>query len=137
MNHPAFDPRQQVILETTPDPAPVKGKATGTATVTEEGTDYLIVEANLPAPAILLITDNYSSGWRAVALPGSSQEHYDLLPANYILRAVPLGAGNHRLRIEYEPLGYRIGKWISLVSLMSFAGLITWNLKFQRNSLRS
>lgn len=136
MNHPAFDPRQQVILETTPDPAPVKGRATGTATVIEEGTDYLIVEANLPAPAILLITDNYSSGWRAVALPGSSQEHYDLLPANYILRAVPLAAGNHRLRIEYEPLGYRIGKWISLVSLIFFAGLITWNWKFQRTSLR-
>ena len=135
MNHPAFDPRQQVILETTPDPAPVKGKAKGTATVTEAGTDYLIVEANLPAPAILLITDNYSSGWRAVALPGSSQEHYDLLPANYILRAVPLSAGNHRLRIEYEPLGYRIGKWISLVSLIFFAGLITWN--WGKESLRS
>ncbi|MFB3067844.1 MAG: hypothetical protein ACE1ZI_01120, partial [Acidobacteriota bacterium] len=136
MNHPAFDPLQQVILETTPDPAPVKGKAQGTATVTEEGTDYLIVEANLPAPAILLITDTYSSSWRAVALPGSSQEHYDLLPANYILRAVPLGAGNHRLRIEYEPLGYRIGKWISLASMIFFAGLITWNWKIQRISLR-
>ena len=135
MNHPSFDPRQQVILETAPDPAPVKGRATGTATVTEEGTDYLIVEANLPAPAILLITDNYSSGWRAVALPGSSQEHYDLLPANYILRAVPLGAGTHHLRIEYEPLGYRIGKWISLVSLIFFAGLIIWNWKIQRTSL--
>ena len=135
MNHPAFDPRQQVILETTPDPAPAKGQAKGTATVTEEGTDYLIVEANLPAPAISLITDNYSSGWRAVALPGSSQEHYDLLPANYILRAVPLGAGTHHLRIEYEPLGYRIGKWISLVSLIFFAGLIIWNWKIQRTSL--
>ncbi len=136
MNHPAFDPRQQVILETTPDPAPVKGKAKGTATITEAGTDYLILEANLPAPAILLITDAYSSGWRAVALPGSSQEHYDLLPANYILRAVPLSAGNHRLRIEYAPLGYRIGKWISLVSLVFFAGLLVWNWKTQRNSLR-
>ena len=136
MNHPSFDPRQQVILETAPDPAPVKGRATGTATVTEEGTDYLIVEANLPAPAILLITDNYSSGWRAVALPGSSQEHYDLLPATYILRAVPLGAGTHHLRIEYGPLGYRIGKWISLVSLIFFAGLIIWNWKIQRTSLR-
>ena len=135
MNHPAFDPRQQVILETTPDPAPAKGQAKGTATVTEEGTDYLIVEANLPAPAILLITDNYSSGWRAVALPGSSQEHHDLLPANYILRAVPLGAGTHHLRIEYEPLGYRIGKWISLVSLIFFAGLIIWNWKIHRTSL--
>ena len=136
MNHPAFDLRQQVILETKPDPAPVRGKAKGTATVTEAGTDYLIVEANLPAPAILLITDNYSSGWRAVALAGSAQEQYDLLPANYILRAVPLSAGSHRLRIEYAPLGYRIGKWISLVSLMFFAGLLVWNWKTQRNSLR-
>jgi hypothetical protein len=135
LNHPGFDPRQQVILETTPDPAPVKGKAKGSATVTETGTDYLIVEASLPAPAILLITDNYSSGWRAVALPGSTQEHYDLLPANYVLRAVPLSAGNHHLRIEFAPLGFRIGKWISLVSLIFFAGLITWNWK--RDSLRS
>ncbi len=131
MNHPAFDPRQQVILETRPDPVPVKGTAKGTATVTEAGTDYLIVEANLPAPAILLITDSYSSGWRAVALAGSAQEHYDLLPANYILRAVPLSAGNHRLRIEYAPLGYRIGKWISLVSLVLFAGAAAWNWRKQ------
>jgi hypothetical protein len=134
MNHPGFDPSQQVILETTPDPAPVKGTATGTATVTEAGTDYLIVEADLPAPAILLITDNYSSGWRAVALAASAQEHYDLLPANYILRAVPLSAGNHRLRIEYAPLGFRIGKWISLVSLIVFAGLFAWDWK--KDSLR-
>jgi hypothetical protein len=135
MNHPAFDPRQQIILETTPDPAPVKGKPKGTATITEAGTDYLMVEANLPAPAILLITDNYSSGWRAVALAGSAQEHYDLLPANYILRAVPLSAGNHRLRIEYAPLGYRAGRWISLVSLMFFAGLAAWN--WRKDSLLS
>ena len=132
MNDPAFDPRQQVILETRPDPAPVQGQEKGAATVTEEGTDYLMVEAHLPSPAILLITDSYSSGWRAVALPGSDQEHYDLLPANYILRAVPLSAGNHRLRIEYAPRGYRIGKWISLVSLMLFAGLITWNFADSR-----
>ncbi len=135
MNHPAFDPRQQIILETTPDPAPVKGKPKGTATITEAGTDYLMVEANLPAPAILLITDNYSSGWRAVALAGSAQEHYDLLPANYILRAVPLSAGNHRLRIEYAPLGYRAGRWISLVSLMFFAGMAAWN--WRKDSLLS
>ncbi len=126
MNSSSFDPRQLVILETVPDPAPVKTARPGTATITEKGTDYLVVEARLPAPAILLITDSYSKGWRAVALPGSVQQDYDLLPANYILRAVPLGAGNHHLRIEYAPAGYRIGKWISVVSLSLYAAILVW-----------
>ena len=126
MNNSSFDPRQQVILETAPDPAPVKTAQPGTATITEKGTDYLVVEARLPAPAILLITDSYSKGWRAVALPGSVQQDYDLLPANYILRAVPLGAGNHHLRIEYAPAGFRIGKWISVVSLILYAAILGW-----------
>ena len=126
MSNSSFDPRQQVILETAPVPAPVKTDRPGTATITEEGTDYLVVEARLPAPAILLITDSYSKGWRAVALPGSVQQNYDLLPANYILRAVPLGAGNHHLRIEYAPAGFRIGKWISVVSLILYAGILGW-----------
>lgn len=134
MNHPSFDPRQQVILETRPEPAPVKGNLQGKAIVKEATTDYLIVEADLSDPAILLITDNYSSGWRAVSLPGSAQRHYDLLPANYTLRAVPLSGGHHRLRIEYAPVGFRIGKWISLVSLIFFAGLIAWN--WGKNRLR-
>ena len=127
MNSPSFDPRQKVILETAPDPVPVKPGAPGTATITETGTDYLIVEASLPAPAILLITDTYSQGWRAVALPGSVQLDYDLLPANYILQAVPLGAGDHRLRIEYAPAGYRVGKWISVLSLTLYAGVLAWH----------
>jgi len=126
MNNSSFDPRQLVILETAPDPAPVKTDRPGTATITEKGTDYLVVEARLSAPAILLITDSYSKGWRAVALPGSVQQDYDLLPANYTLRAVPLGAGNHHLRIEYAPAGYRIGKWISVVSLSLYAAILGW-----------
>ncbi|MFB3067976.1 MAG: hypothetical protein ACE1ZI_01790, partial [Acidobacteriota bacterium] len=126
MNNSSFDPRQLVILETAPDPAPVKTDRPGTATITEKGTDYLVVEARLSAPAILLITDSYSKGWRAVALPGSVQQDYDLLPANYTLRAVPLGAGHHHLRIEYAPAGSRIGKWISVVSLSLYAAILGW-----------
>ncbi len=132
MNSSSFDPRQLVILETAPDPAPVKTARPGTATITEKGTDYLVVEARLPAPAILLITDSYSKGWRAVALPGSVQQDYDLLPANYILRAGPLGAGNHHLRIEYAPAGYRIGKWISVVSLSLYVGFLGWRWRGKR-----
>ena len=79
------------------------------------------MEADLPHPAILLITDAYSNGWRAQPLEGSAQHAYQVLPANYTLQAVPLSAGHHHLQLEYLPAAYQKGKWISLVSLLAFA----------------
>jgi uncharacterized membrane protein YfhO len=80
----------------------------------------LIVEADLPRPAILLITDAFSNGWRAKPLEGSAQRAYQVLPANYVLQAVPLSAGHHRIQLEYLPSAYQKGKWISLVSIVAF-----------------
>ena len=115
MRGPGFDPRKEVILESSPSLIPVASEDTGTARVTESSSDYLIIEADVKQPSILLIMDIYTSAWRAVALPGSAQPHYDLQPANYILRAVPLAAGHHRLRVEYAPPAYQMGIWISSV----------------------
>ena len=44
------------------------------------------------AVAVLLVTDAYAKGWRARALPGSAQATYDVLPADYTLRGIPLAA---------------------------------------------
>jgi hypothetical protein len=118
----SFDPRREVILEKQPFPQP-QSNATGTAQVTRAGTDELEIAADVTAPMILLITDAYSNGWRASALEGSAQQQYDVLPANHMLRAVPLSAGKHRLLLEYAPLGYRVGRWMTVASLLvSIAG---------------
>ena len=115
-----FDPQQQVILETEPSPAPTPFAERGTATVVDSFPGRLTVEADLPHPAILLITDAYSNGWRARPLEGSAQRAYDVLPANYTLQAVPLSAGHHHIQLEYLPAAYQKGKWISLVSIVGF-----------------
>ncbi len=117
---PAFDPSREVILETPPEPAPAESNNPGSARLMEFATDYLTIEADLTSPAILLIPDVYAKGWRALALPGSSQERYQIQPADWCLRAIPLAAGRHKIRVEYAPLGFRIGKWISLASVPSF-----------------
>ena len=69
---------------------------------------------------LLLVTDAYSRYWRAVPMPGSSQDEYHLMPADYTLMAVPLAAGHHQLRIEYAPPGWLIGRWISLAALLIY-----------------
>ena len=66
---PGFDPAREVLLETAPVPAPTGGAASGgVVRLVAETTDSLTIEANLPAPAILLVTDAYSDGWRARSL---------------------------------------------------------------------
>jgi uncharacterized membrane protein YfhO len=86
----------------------------------------LTIEAELPQPAILLITDIYREGWFAKSLPGSDQATYEIMPANYILRAIPLSAGKHRLLVEYAPPAFRVGVWVSLASIMLYLGLGIW-----------
>ena len=120
MRSETFDPTREVILESEPEPKPVQSSNNGTARITATTTDSLTIEADVEQPSILLITDAYAASWRTVSLPGSTQAHYDLLPANYVLRAVPLAAGHHLLRVEYRPVAFAIGKWISITSVIAF-----------------
>ncbi|TMH85031.1 MAG: hypothetical protein E6H47_11375 [Betaproteobacteria bacterium] len=116
----SFDPRKEVILEREPDPVPVAADTQGRARIVREGTDFMEVDADVASPSILLVTDAWARGWRAAPLEGSSQKSYELMPANYALRAVALGRGKHRLRLEYAPLAFHVG---AIVSVMAWA---TW-----------
>ena len=115
-----FDPAHEVILESEPEPKPSPAENPGTAQIVATSTDALEIEADVEQPAILLITDAFTPSGRAVALPGSVQTNYKLLPANYILRAVPLLAGHHHLHVEYARDALTLGKWISILATVAF-----------------
>jgi hypothetical protein len=137
MDSPAFDPRRQVILESPPQPAPQPFAEKGTVALHELSANQLIVEADVPHPAILLITDAYSNGWRARPLAGSVQRAYDVLPADYVLRAIPLSPGRHFIRIEYAPVGFLVGRWITAVSLSSLVIAVALYARRKRLQPRS
>ena len=126
MSEPGFDPRQTVVLETRPAPFPVGPPPSvqhAAMRVLSESTDHIDLEFDIERPTVLLMTDSYSNGWRAVALEGSSQREYDLLPANATLRAVPVEAGHHVVRIEFAPFASTAGHAVSLASLGVFVSL--------------
>ncbi len=131
MAQPSFDPRREVILERAPEPVPRAAAVLGQAAIVREGTDFLEIEADLPRAALLVVTDAWAAGWRAVALPGSSRVSYDLAPANYVLRAVALSEGKHRLRLEYAPAAFRIGAGVSLLAWIVWAAA-AWRLLARR-----
>jgi hypothetical protein len=132
MRDPSFNPGKVVLLESEPEPHP-DSDATGTARLISDQPDELVVEADTDKPALLLITDLYDSNWRAEALPGSVQSSYHLMPADYILRAVPLAAGHHRLRIVYEPPSFPIGVAISGTAWALWIGLLVWDWRRGKN----
>ena len=121
-----FDATREVILESEPEPKPLPGENAGTVRIVAASTDALEIQGDVAQPSILLITDTFTPSWRAVALPGSAQANYQLLPANYVLRAVPLAAGHHRLRVEYASQAFEIGKWISIVAGLAFLAALGW-----------
>jgi hypothetical protein len=125
-----FDPRRKVILEEAPSPAPQPARPGGAPDrlwVLDQSTDHVDVEIDLPRAGILLMTDSYSRGWRAIPLGESTQDAYTLQPANQVLRALPLAAGHHRVRIEYAPLAYRAGLWTSLLSVAGYGlAVVFW-----------
>jgi hypothetical protein len=126
MTDPSIDPSKVVLLETEPEPRPEPG-ATGGAKLISDQPDELIVETNTDKPALLLVTDPYARDWHVKAFPDSAQQSYHLMPADYILRAVPLAAGHHHLRIVYAPPAVPIGIGISAVAWALWLGLLGWD----------
>jgi hypothetical protein len=135
MGESSFDPRREVILEREPQPAPVSAPSQGHASVVRQGTDWLEIEADVASPSILLVTDAWSPAWRARPLEGSGASAYEVMPADYALRAVPLAAGRHRLRLEYAPSGFRIGLAVSALAWLAWAGAAAAVIRAERNRL--
>lgn len=118
-----FDPRKKIILEKEPNPKPMPGKADGWVRLVRTDTDTLEISAELDSAAILLITDAYAKGWTARPDSPGPQEKYEVLPANWVLRAIPLAAGRHHFTLEYSPDSFRAGLLISMVSWAVFLAL--------------
>jgi len=122
MDDSAFDPKRMAVLEQQPVPSPLPAAGGETIRIRSGDTDHTVLEVTLEEPGLLIVTDTYAKSWRVRSVQEiPPQARYDVLPANYTLRAVPLAAGEHRIIMEYAPAGYVYGRWISLAACACFA----------------
>ncbi|MBL7069189.1 MAG: YfhO family protein [Candidatus Omnitrophica bacterium] len=127
-----FDPAKLVILEEGPlvaNPARSPGpdevrRNNERAEIVSYKPEEVIVEAALNEPKFLILSDSYYPGWK-VFVDGKSDNLYR---AYYFLRAVYLDKGRHTVRFVFDPLSYKIGKYISLatIALLAIFGLIAY-----------
>lgn len=120
MGSKMFNPENEIILEEETE-LPKRGLNAAKPLIRDK-IDIIrytagSVEISVAAeePAFLLLSDTYYPGWKAY-LDGGLEKIYR---ADYFLRAIRVPEGEHIVRFVYEPLSFKAGAAISLVSILS------------------
>ncbi len=132
--NPAFDARREALVESPPTIplAPVDGPAVnpGTVSVITYGNVAVTLQVRSATNALLVLGDKYFSGW------GASVDGKDaaIVPVNLVLRGVYLTPGDHRVTFTFDPLPFKIGKWLTLASLAFFFVMLGWNWRIRKTT---
>jgi len=107
----SWDYRTTALLEEPPSPAPLPppGGSGGSARIAEYGDNRIVVGAETPTDALLVLSEMYYPGWTAT-VDGTPAR---VLRADYTLRAVALGAGSHTVVFTFIPPPFVTGAWVS------------------------
>jgi hypothetical protein len=110
----AFDFRERVVLEDPPAEwaEPPEIPAAAAVRIANYEPNYIRVEVGAAADGLLVLTDTYAPGWKAL-LDGQAMPVY---VADHAFRAVVVPAGTHQVEFMYEPLSFKAGATISLLT---------------------
>ncbi len=89
--------------------------------LTQYKANHLIYEAKTPKKKLAVFSEiYYPKGWQAY-IDGKPTRH---IRVNYILRALPVPAGSHKIEFKFEPKSYITGQKIALASSLIIGLLI-------------
>ena len=131
-----INPQHMAIIDTTQFAVPCKSRlGKGQLQLKVYQPNYIHYEAEALADGLAVFAEiYYPKGWQA-CLDGQPVEH---IRVNYILRALAVPAGKHRITFTFAPYSYKLGNQIMLfTSLLMFLLLILGGIYslqvYQRN----
>jgi hypothetical protein len=125
LQNPSFNPRTVALVE-TPPPFPMADLDQAqplfplSVTVTTYEGERIALSAKVPQNALLVLGEKYYKGWKATVDGKTTEIH----PVNNILRGVYLTPGTHKVEFIFDPLPFKIGKYLTLASFAFFAGML-------------
>lgn len=126
MKESNFDPLMSVILEQDPGVShPETLENPGRVAITTYSPNKVICEAELSSPGWLVLSDNWHPAWKAW-IDGEEAEVY---LADYVLRAVRLEKGLHKVKFVFDSPDLKLGSMISFLSFLFVLGTIIYWLR--------
>lgn len=121
VRNPNFDPETMVILETDDSTSNVQSPKSSVPNaelaILNYGAQRVDVGVKTDSAGYLVLSDAWYPGWRATV----DGVDVPVLRANYAFRAVPVPAGEHRVRMEFSPRSWIIGLWLSGLVILFLA----------------
>ena len=123
---PNFNPRQTVLIEKEPTrflalkKMPKIPDLEPTVRVLTYENNRMDIDVITPEAALLFMSETYYPGWKAY-VDGKEEE---ILRANYAFRAIPVGPGSHRIEVVCQPMSFKVGLTLSLLTIVAL--LTAW-----------
>lgn len=118
-----YDPTRTVLLEPGAPPfVTAAPPVSPTVTLRLQLPEEVRLTVQTATPGYLVIGDLWYPGWKATV----NGVEASMLRAYTTLRALALPAGEHEVILRYEPLSFRLGMGLSLLSLLV---LLVWILR--------
>lgn len=128
----SIDTKTQAIVDVSKFDLP-NTNGNGVIGLTEKTPNKLVYSADINGANALAVFSEiyYPKGWTA-SIDG---EETSILRANYVLRALEIPQGNHKIVFEFKPSSYFVGNTVMLISsilvLLVFVGGSVFEIRYQ------
>lgn len=119
----AVDFRQVALVENgNPIVSQPATGTTETVTITDYRAERIQLDVAAAADGLLVLSEIYSSGWRATV----DGEPAEIHPTNLALRGIPMPSGAHRVELTYEAPWMSEGLIISVIAHLALVIVVSW-----------
>lgn len=130
LKDPAFNPYEKAIVSQESLPSGDAGQprslaeaavaSPSAARISRYESQHVWIDADIAAPALLVLNDANYPGWRAYV----NGQPAAVVTANYLFRGVFLPAGKSIVEFKYQPRSFQIGAGISFAAFAMLAVLV-------------
>jgi hypothetical protein len=125
LQNPAFNPARAALVE-SPPPIPIATinqqilTPPGNVSVNSYEGERIELTTSSRMNSLLVLGEKYYQGWKARV----DGRRVDIYPVDHVLRGVYLTPGKHSVEFLFDPLPFKIGKYLTFASFAVFAGML-------------
>lgn len=124
-----FNPKDTVVIDRSFEKAanmPFTYDSSARIELQKNDNDDMVYRSTAATPQFAVFSEvYYNKGWKAYI----DGKETDYVKANYVLRAMPVPAGEHTIEFKFDPQSYKIGSTITIlcsVLMLLLLGLGFW-----------